>query len=131
MLEFYTENVCGTCGKRLPLTIISVYGEVYCGGGIDAETQLREFLEQLCVSSPLVLSSTLAESATVNPDKLTTLIEAELQRLMMEDCEHAPSASHLGPQRSSAFSPMMKGALLKHTRKLGEENEEKPEESEA
>jgi hypothetical protein len=102
MLEFYTENVCGSCGKRLPLTIISVYGEVNCGGGIAAETQLREFLEQLCVSSPLVLSSTPAESAAVSPEKLTALIEAELQRLMMENCREAPSASQLGPQLATA-----------------------------
>jgi hypothetical protein len=104
MLEFYTENVCGSCGKRLPLTIISVYGEVYCGGGIDAEVLLREFLEQLCVSSPLVLSSTPAESAAVNPEKLTTLIEAELRRLMMEGCQQAPS-SQLGPHLKRVPSP--------------------------
>jgi hypothetical protein len=107
MLEFYTENVCGTCGYRLPLTIVCDGGVVYCGGGIEepcAETRLREFLEQLCVSFPHFsppLSAT-AESATVDPDKLTALIEAELQRLMMENCREAPSASQLGPQLATA-----------------------------
>jgi hypothetical protein len=125
MLEFYDEWICRSCGKRLPLTIISVYGVVNCGGGKGAEEVFADFLRKRVSSPPPISNSAPADSATVNPVKLTTLIEAELQRLMMEGCEHAPSASHLGPQRTSAFSPMMRGALLKHTRKLGEKNEEK------
>jgi hypothetical protein len=97
MLDLLTEDLCPKCTKRLPLTIVCDGGVVYCGGGREepcAETRLREFLEQLCVSfphfSPPLSAST--ESAAVNPEKLTALIEAELQRLIMENCREAPSS---------------------------------------
>jgi hypothetical protein len=104
MLEFYTENVCGTCGYRLPLTIISVYGVVNCGGGKGAEEVVADFLRKRVSSPPPISNSAPADSATVNPVKLTTLIEAELRRLMMEGCRQAPS-SQLGPHLKRVPSP--------------------------
>jgi hypothetical protein len=106
MLEFYDEWICGSCGKRLPLTIISVYGVVNCGGGKGAEDSLlREFLSEYVSLLPSPISNSApADSATADPVKLTTLIEAELRRLMMEGCQQAPS-SQLGPHLKRVPSP--------------------------